>query len=150
MSMRAPDILLLEDSSATAELFEFALKANKSGATVKVARDGEAALDRLPGVANVSGSSPAALPRLLLLDLHMPRLDGFEVLKRLRADERPRLVPVLVYSSSDLESDKSNALRQGANDYVHEPVGFKDVCETIARIERDWISAAAALWSATR
>jgi CheY-like chemotaxis protein len=151
MSVGAPDILLVEDSPTTAELFLFALKANQSSVTVQIAHDGEAALDLLLGVASASGSStPAALPRLVLLDLHMPRLDGFEVLARLRADERTRLLPVLVYSSSDLESDKCDALRRGANGYVHKPVGFKDACETIARIERDWLSAGAALQGQTQ
>jgi CheY-like chemotaxis protein len=138
----APDILLVEDSSTTAELFVFALKANKSGATIQIARDGVDALDMLLGDATRSGSVP--LPRLLLLDLHMPRLDGFEVLERLRADERTRLLPVVVYTSCDLESDRLEALRRGANGYVHKPVGFKDACAAIAQIERDWLMTGAA------
>jgi CheY-like chemotaxis protein len=140
----APDILLVEDSPTTAELFMFALKANKSGTTIQIARDGVEALDMLLDDATPSGSARVPLPRLLLLDLHMPKLDGFEVLERLRADERTRLLPVVVYTSSDLESDRLEALRRGANGYVHKPLGFKDACAAIAQIERDWLNTGAA------
>jgi len=144
MSTCAPDILLVEDSPTTAELFVFALEANKSSATLRIARDGVEALDLLLGGAVQSESACKALPRLLLLDLHMPRLDGFEVLERLRADERTRHLPVVVYSSSDQESDKNEVYRRGADGYVNKPVGFKDACETIARLERDWLGRGAA------
>jgi CheY-like chemotaxis protein len=131
-----PDILLVEDSPTTAELFMFALKANKSGATVRIVRDGVEALEALLG-----GDShvPVRLPRLLLLDLHMPRLDGLEVLARLRADDRTRALPVVVYSASELESDRREALRRGANAYVQKPVGFTQACAAVGRIERDWL-----------
>lgn len=144
MSISAPDILLAEDSPTTAELFVFALEANQSAATIQVVRDGVEAIDFLLGSATPSESTRSALPRLLLLDLHMPRLDGFQVLERLRADERTRHLPVVIYSSSDQESDKLEAYRRGANGYVQKPMGFKDACETIARLERDWLGTGVA------
>lgn len=138
MNTSAPDILLVEDSPTTAELFVFALQYNKSSATIQVVRDGVEALDILLGDA-ISPESARALPRVILLDLFMPRVDGFEVLQHLRAHERTRLLPVVVYSSSDQESDRREAFRLGANDYLYKPVGFKDCCEAIARLERDWL-----------
>jgi two-component system response regulator len=137
----APDVLLVEDSRTTAELFVFAFEANKSGATVQVVRDGVEALDFLLGGATRSESDRNALPRLLLLDLHMPRLDGIEVLKRLRADERTRFLPVVFFSSSDDEADEHEAYRLGADGYVCKPVGFEEFRAAIARIECAWLKA---------
>lgn len=139
MSTAAPDILLAEDSSTTAELFVYALKANKSGATIQVVRDGVEVLDFLFGSGSQSESICNALPRLVLLDLHMPRLGGLEVLERLRANERTRVLPVVILSSSDQESDEHEAYRLGANGYVKKPRGFKESCGAIAQIERDWL-----------
>jgi CheY-like chemotaxis protein len=136
MSKDAPDILLVEDSPTTAELFLFALQANKSRSIVHTVHDGQSAIDMVLG----SKETPGVLPRLLLLDLHMPGIDGFDVLARLRSDERTRQLPVLVYSSSDQESDQREAMARGANGFVHKPVGFEDACKAIARIERDWLS----------
>ena len=130
-SVGAPDILLVEDSATTAELFVFAIEANHSQATIQVVQDGQAALDLLLGGKNTAGRADVALPRVLLLDLHMPRMDGLEVLDRLRADERTRLLPVLIYSASDLQSDRTDALHRGANGYVRTPVGFKGACAAI-------------------
>lgn len=143
MNTSAPDILLAEDSPTSAELFVFALEANNSSATIQVVRDGVEALDFLLGDAAQSESVGKALPRLVLLDLHMPRLDGFEVLERLRADDRTRFIPVVILSSSDQDSDKREAYRLGANDYISKPVGFKDTCEIVAKLERDWLGEGA-------
>jgi two-component system response regulator len=142
MSSGAPDILLVEDSRTTAELFVLALRANKSRASIQIARDADDALRRLLGDdADPEGAS-RPLPRLVLLDLHLPRLDGLEVLERLRADARTRHLPVLIYSASDLDSDRSEALRRGASGYVYKPVGFQDACAAIADLERDWLERA--------
>lgn len=141
MTIPAPDILLVEDSRTTAELFTFALKANKSSATIHAVHDGVEALEFLLGDASKSDGAHNPLPRLVLLDLHMPRLGGFEVLQRLRADERTRLLPVLILSSSDEESDRREAQRLGANGYIAMPVGFEESCAAIARVERDWLKA---------
>jgi len=141
MSMPAPDILLVQDSATTAELFVLALKANKSRATIQVAHDGMEALDLLLSGATRPAGDRNALPRVVLLDLHMPKLDGFEVLQRLRADERTRLLPVVILSSSTQESDKREACRLGANGYISNPVGFKASCDLIARLELEWLRA---------
>lgn len=145
MNIEAPDILLAEDSPTTAELFVYALEANNSGVTIQVVRDGVEALDFLLGGVTQFESIHKAMPRLVLLDLHMPRLGGFEVLERLRADERTRFLPVVILSSSDQELDKHEAYRLGANDYIKKPIGFEESCEAIAQIERDWLREDAAL-----
>lgn len=141
MNTTVPDILLAEDSPTMAELFVYALEANKSKATIQVVSDGVEALNFLLGGVTQSESIHNTLPRLVLLDLHMPRLGGFEVLERLRADERTRFLPVVILSSSGQESDKHEAYRLGANDYIKKPMGFKESCITIAQIERDWLRA---------
>ncbi|WP_137936457.1 ATP-binding protein [Chitinivorax sp. B] len=140
MSLNAPDILLVEDNSATAELFLFAFKVNKSNIIIQIVHDGEAALDYLLGKDGSPDKMSIALPRLVLLDLHMPRLDGFQVLARLRADQRTQSLPVLIFSTSDLSLDKNEVHRLGANGYIHKPVMFKDMCATAIQLERDWLN----------
>lgn len=144
MDISAPDILLVEDSPTSVELFVFALEFNQSSTTLQVARDGVEALDILLGAAAESESARCVLPRLVLLDLHMPRIGGLEVLARLRADERTRRLPVVIYSSSYQESDQREAFRLGADGYLQKPVGFADSCALIAQLERDWLRAGAA------
>lgn len=140
MNTDAADILLVEDSPTTAELFVLALKANKSNAVLRVVRDGVAALDLLHGDADSPALARAALPRLVLLDLHMPGLNGFEVLEHLRADDRTRLLPVVVLSASDEESYKRKAIACGANDYVDKPMGFTAARDLMSALERRWLS----------
>jgi two-component system response regulator len=141
MSISAPDILLIEDSPTTAELFVFALKFNRSAATAQVVHDGGEALDYLLARATQSADARHVLPRLVLLDLHLPTMDGFEVLKRLRANERTRLLPVVVYSSSDEDSDQREAERLGADGYIRKPVGYEACCKAVAQLERDFLKA---------
>jgi len=138
MSLSAPDILLIEDSPTTAELFRFALKSNKSASTVQILNDGLEAIELLLGDSPTASGS-RTLPRLVLLDLHMPRLDGFEVLKRLRADERTRGLSIVVYSSSDEEADQREAHRLGADGYIRKPAGYENFCKAVAEIESAWL-----------
>lgn len=141
MNPAAPDILLAEDNPTTAELFVYALEANKSGVTIQVVHDGVEVMDFLFGDTAQSNNMGCALPRLVLLDLNMPRLGGLEVLERLRADERTRGLPVLILSSSEQESDEREAYRLGVNGYIQKPRGFKEACAIFAQIEHDWLKA---------
>lgn len=141
MKICAPDILLVEDSRSDVDLFMLAHQMNGSAATIGVARDGMEAVEVLLGGEGRSGYAQDALPRLVLLDLNMPRLNGFEVLERLRADERTRQLPVVIFSGSDQRSDMLEAERLGANGYVRKPVDFESLCATLAQFERDWLSA---------
>lgn len=139
MSTSAPDILLIDDSPTTADLFKYALQVNKSLVTLQAIYDGQSALDMLLG--NGQPAS-AQLPQLILLDMHLPRLDGLEVLAQLRAAERTREVPVLIYSGSAAEEVEAEALRHGANGYLCKPAGFKDTCAMIKEIEHQWLKRA--------
>ncbi|HKT29588.1 response regulator [Dyella sp.] len=136
MSTDAPDILLIDDSPTTADLFKYALQLNKSQVTMQVVYDGQAALDML---FDNEQAAATPLPQLILLDMHLPRLDGLEVLTQLRANERTRQVTVLIYSGSDAQEAKAEAMRHGANGYVCKPAGFKDTCAMIKQIEDEWL-----------
>lgn len=138
MNISAPDILLVEDSRSDVELFMLAHEVNGSAATIRVVRDGMEAVEFLLGG---TGRPEDALPRLVLLDLNMPRLNGFEVLVRLRANERTRQLAVVIFSGSDQRSDILEAERLGANGYVRKPVDFENLCATLAQFERDWLGA---------
>jgi CheY-like chemotaxis protein len=144
MNISAPDILLVEDSPSDVDLFMLAHQMNKSAATISVARDGQEAVDVLLGGESRSGGAQNSLPRLVLLDLNMPRLNGFEVLERLRADERTRLLPVVIFSASDQRSDELEAQRLGANGYVRKPARFENLRAALAQFERDWLKTIAA------
>ncbi|WP_333681196.1 response regulator [Dyella sp.] len=139
MSTGAPDILLIDDSPTTADLFKYALQLNQSQVTMQVVYDGQAALDML---FDSEQATSTPLPQLILLDMHLPRLDGLEVLAQLRANERTRRVPVLIYSGSDAQEAKAEAMQHGANGYVCKPAGFKDTCAMIKRIEDEWLKRA--------
>ncbi len=139
MSAASSDILLVEDSESDIDLFMIAHQQNNSSSIVSVARDGVEAVNVLLGGEGAMGEGMAALPRLVLLDLSMPRLNGFEVLARLRADERTRHLPVVIFSSSDEKSDEREARRLGANGYIRKPTGFEKLRAVVAQIERDWL-----------
>ena len=136
MGTGAPDILLIDDSPTTADLFKFALRANKSQTTVQAVHDAESALEMLLG-GDPAGS--IALPQLILLDMHLPRVDGLEVLAQLRAHERTRQVPVLIYSGADAEAVEAEVIRHGADGYVCKPAEFREICAMIKRIEQQWL-----------
>jgi len=141
MSTPAPDILLVEDNPDDAELVIIAHRLNNSPYTIKVVRNGVEAVDFLLGGSTGPESARHTLPRLVLLDLNLPLLDGFEVLERLRADERTRLLPVVIFSSSEQESDRRESYRLGANGYLRKPPNFDLLRETLIQLERDWMKA---------
>ena len=141
MSTPAPDILLVEDNPDDAELVIIAHRLNNSPYTIKVVRNGVEAVDFLLGGSTGPESARHTLPRLVLLDLNLPLLDGFEVLERLRADERTRLLPVVIFSSSEQESDVRESHRLGANGYLRKPPNFDLLRETLIQLERDWMKA---------
>jgi CheY-like chemotaxis protein len=133
MNTATTDILLVEDNEFEVILFMRAHGLNGSATRIEVARDGVEALEFL-------FEGARRLPRLVLLDLNMPRVDGFEVLERLRADERTRDLPVVIFSGSDEESDRLKAERLGASAYVRKPIGFAKLQATLVDIERVWLN----------
>ena len=129
-------ILLVEDNPDDIELTRRAFRRSALGNRLITKRDGQEALDYLLGTGK--NSRPAALPDLMLLDLNMPRLNGLEVLRRMRADERTRSLPVVVLSTSDEHSDIADSYRLGANSYIRKPVDMQEFLEAIQCVEKYW------------
>jgi two-component system response regulator len=128
-------ILLVEDNPDDADLTVRALKKNNLANDLVIARDGVEALDLLHG----ERANTRPLPQLVLLDLNLPRLDGIEVLRRIRADERTRLLPVIVLTSSAEEKDVVQGYRLGANSYVRKPVDFIQFTEAVRTLGLYWL-----------
>jgi two-component system response regulator len=129
-------ILLVEDNPNDAALTVRAFRKNNIDNVIHVATDGSQAIDRLLGAA---GGSPAVLPTLVLLDLKLPKIDGLEVLRRIRADERTRLLPVVILTSSKEPADVVNGYRCGANSYVRKPVDSDSFLDAARQLGRYWL-----------
>lgn len=132
-------ILLVEDNPDDQELTLRALKANNILNEVIVAQDGAEALDYLFGEGSYAGRDLAVMPQVILLDLKLPKIDGLEVLKRMRADERTRLLPVVILTSSKEERDLVNGYGSGANSYVRKPVDFGEFREAVRQLGLYWL-----------
>ncbi|MBF0310279.1 MAG: response regulator [Magnetococcales bacterium] len=134
---RQTEILLVEDNPKDEKLTLRALQ--RVGNRVVVVRDGEEALDYLFARASYAARSVAEVPAVVLLDLQLPKLDGLEVLRRIRADARTRLVPVVILTSSDEEQDRLQGYESGANSYVCKPVEFTRFTEAVAQLGLYWL-----------
>jgi two-component system response regulator len=132
-------ILLVEDNPKDEALTLRALKKNNIRYEVVVARDGAAALDYLHARIGGSADESASLPELILLDLKLPKIDGLEVLRRIRADERTRLLPVVILTSSTEEKDMLEGYGLGANSYVRKPVDFVEFAEAVRQLGLYWL-----------
>jgi CheY-like chemotaxis protein len=132
-------ILLVEDNPDDEELTIRALRKNGIANELVVARDGVQALDYLFGRGDWAGRDTAVMPAVVLLDLKLPRVDGLEVLEKMRADPRTELVPVVVLTSSREETDilKSYSLR--VNSYVRKPVDFTQFTEAVKHLGMYWL-----------
>jgi two-component system, response regulator len=130
-------ILLVEDNPKDEALTLRALRKNNIGNTVVVARDGAEAVDYLFGTLN---EAPAReLPQLVLLDLKLPKIDGLDVLRRIRAEDRTRLLPVVILTSSREERDIIDGYSLGANSYVRKPVDFTQFTEAVRQLGLYWL-----------
>ncbi|HEY8537080.1 MAG TPA: response regulator [Vicinamibacterales bacterium] len=132
-------ILLVEDNPDDQELTRRALKNAKILNEIVVVQDGVEALDYLFGTGKYEGRDTSILPQLVLLDLKLPKIDGLEVLKRLRADERTRLLPVVLLTSSREERDVMAGYSLGANSYVRKPVDFVQFQEAVRQLGLYWL-----------
>ena len=132
-------ILLVEDSADDEALTLRALKKNNIGNTVIVARDGAEALDFLFCTGAYSDRDPRDKPQLILLDLKLPKVDGMEVLRRIRADPSTRALPVVILTSSKEEQDVINSYLIGVNSYVRKPVDFIQFVEAIRQLGLYWL-----------
>lgn len=133
------EILLVEDSADDLELTMRALREHNLANPIVVARDGQEALDYMFGGGAHAGRDPREFPGLVILDLRLPRVDGIEVLSRVRADERTRRTPVVVLTSSDEERDIVAAYNFGANSYVRKPVNFDEFIEAVRQLRLYWV-----------
>jgi two-component system response regulator len=132
-------ILLVEDNATDEKLTLVAFKKCGVANEVVVERDGAAALDYLFGTGAHAGRGAATLPSVVLLDLKLPKIDGLEVLRRIRSDERTKLVPVVVLTASKEDEDVLRSYSLGANAYVRKPVAFAEFAEAAKTLGLFWL-----------
>jgi two-component system response regulator len=137
--MTAATILLVEDNPNDEALTLRALRKAGIANDVAVARDGPEALDYLFRTGARADREPAALPRMVLLDLKLPKLSGIEVLRRIRAEESTRLLPVIILTSSKEDKDLVDGYTLGANSYVVKPVDFVQFAESVRQLGLYWL-----------
>lgn len=132
-------ILLVEDNPDDEALTLRALNKNNIMNDVVVARDGVEALDYMFGTGAHAGRDTAHLPQVILLDLKLPKIGGLEVLERLRADSRTKLVPIVILTSSNEEQDLLSGYSLGANSYIRKPVDFVQFTESVRQLGLYWL-----------
>lgn len=132
-------ILLVEDNPDDEALTLRALTKAKIANKVEVVRDGAEALDFLFGRGAHQGRDVSVLPQVILLDLKLPKVSGLEVLRQIRADERTRLVPVVILTSSKEERDVLDVAESGANSYVCKPMDFTQFAEAVQQLQLYWV-----------
>lgn len=138
--MNSRSILLVEDNAQDELLTLRALKKAHLANRIDVVRDGQQALDYLFREGEFVDRDGPEMPTVVLLDIGLPRLSGLEVLERLRADERTRLLPVVILTSSDEPADRLKSYQHGANSYVCKPVSFADFANTVAQLGIYWLA----------
>ena len=132
-------ILLVEDNPDDVTLTLRALKKNNILNEVVVAKDGVEALDYLFGAGIYAGRDTSVMPVVTLLDLKLPKIDGLEVLKRVRANDKTKLIPIVILTSSKEENDLINGYSLGANSYIRKPVNFEQFSQAIRELGLYWI-----------
>jgi CheY-like chemotaxis protein len=132
-------ILLVEDNPDDEMLTLRAFKKNNILNDVVVAQDGVEALDYFFGTGRYDGRDTNIQPTIILLDLKLPRIDGLEVLRRLRADERTKLLPVIILTSSKEEQDLLDSYSLGAHSYIRKPVSFEQFSEAVKQLGLYWL-----------
>jgi len=137
--MLVAPILLVEDNRDDEALTLRALKKNNINNEVVVAHDGVEALDYLFGTGVHAGRDLSVMPQVILLDLKLPKIDGLEVLRRLRSDSGTRLLPVVILTSSTQEEDRIAGYGLGANSYVRKPVDFAQFIEAVRQLGLYWL-----------
>lgn len=132
-------ILLVEDNPDDVELTLRVFKKYSIENEVTVVRDGAEALDYLFATGAYAERDKSTMPAVILLDLKLPKIDGLEVLRRIRADERTKLLPVVILTSSKEEQDIVNGYKLGANGYVRKPVDFNQFSEAVRQLGLYWL-----------
>jgi two-component system, response regulator len=137
--MKDKIILLIEDNPDDEVLTLRALQRNNIKNDVVVVRDGAEALDYLFGTGSYAGRDLTVMPQVTLLDLKLPKVDGLEVLRQLRANELTHLLPVVILTSSNDEQDRVNGYGLGANSYVRKPIDFSQFIEAVRQLGLYWL-----------
>lgn len=132
-------ILLVEDSRKDEELVLRSLRKNNIQNKVVVVRDGAEALDFLAAKGVHAGRDAAELPTVVLLDIKLPKIDGLEVLRRIRAESRTRLLPVVILTSSNEDKDRLEGYTSGANSFVRKPIEFTEFAQAVQQLGLYWL-----------
>ncbi len=132
-------ILLVEDNPRDEELALRSLRKNNIHNKVVVVRDGPEALDFLAAKGAYASRNHAELPTVVLLDIKLPKIDGLEVLRRIRAEERTRLLPVVILTSSKEDKDRLVGYASGANSYVRKPIEFAEFAQAVQQLGLYWL-----------
>lgn len=141
-SMNTPTVLLVEDNPDDADLTVRAFRDSRENVRIVVVRDGVEAIDFLFGNRHSGSIGRSALPSLILLDLKLPKVSGLEVLRRIRADSRTRLLPVIILTSSREEIDIVAGYGAGANSYIRKPVEFGAFRKAMRDVRNYWLDLA--------
>ncbi len=137
--MKSKTILLVEDNADDVALTLRALKKNNLANEVVVASDGAEALDYLFGTGKYTGRDTTVAPQAVLLDIRLPKIDGLEVLQRIREDHRTRLLPVIMLTSSNEDKDKVESYKLGVNSYIRKPVDFNQFASAVHDLGLYWL-----------
>lgn len=133
------EILMVEDNPSDVELTLRALKKHNLANRIHVVKDGEEALQYIFATDQYADRNVNSVPKVILLDLKLPKVDGLEVLRRLKGDERTRVIPVVVLTSSREERDVVESYRLGVNSYIVKPVDFDKFVESVAELGLYWL-----------
>jgi two-component system response regulator len=133
------EILLVEDNPNDVELALHALKKHNLANHIEVVRDGAEALDFIFAAGAYAGRNVENGPKVILLDLKLPKVDGLEVLRRVRADPRTKIIPVVILTSSREERDIVESYALGVNSYIRKPVDFEQFTETVRQLGLYWL-----------
>jgi CheY-like chemotaxis protein len=139
MADEATDILLVEDSEDDSAFFIHALKESNPEAQLLVVRDGVQALSLIFGAGNPDEAAPAVQPKLIVLDLKLPRVGGLEVLRRLKTNPHTRTIPVVVLSSSQEKRGLAASYHLGVNSYLVKPMDFDEFADVVRMLGRYWL-----------
>jgi len=139
MSSAAVDILLVEDNPNDVELTLHALRKYHLANSIHVVRDGAEALDFLFATGAYAGRNVEDFPKVVLLDLKLPKVDGLEVVRRVKGDPRTRKIPIVILTSSREERDLAEGYHLGANSYIVKPVDFDQFTEAVRQLGLYWL-----------
>lgn len=137
--MDTKPILLVEDNPDDVDLTIMALEKSRVSNEVVVVHDGVEALDYLFGTGDFAGRDSNVMPQVILLDLNMPRMDGLEFLRQIRADERTKLLPVVILTTSNEDRDRIASYKLGANSFVRKPVDFQQFVAAVQQLGLYWM-----------